>query len=70
MTTFINFDNEIEIIDVEKIMSEVVGADETISDDLVDSFTSQNADYHSPILVADDSSVIRNHIKPAIWLIS
>lgn len=64
MTAITNLDNElIEIIDVEKVMSEVVGADEVVSDNLIDSFSSQNADYRPHILVADDSSVARNQIK-------
>ncbi len=64
MTAFTKLDDEvIEIIDVEKVISEVVGADERVSDNLVDNFTSQNADYRPHILVADDSSVARNQIK-------
>ena len=53
----------IEIIDVEKIMAEVVGADEIVSDELVDNFTHQNTDYRPHVLVADDSSVARKQIK-------
>jgi two-component system chemotaxis response regulator CheV len=53
----------IEIINAEKIMSEVLGAGEIVSDNLVDNYTSQNADYHPHILVADDPSVARNQIK-------
>jgi len=64
MTAFTKLDNElIEIIDVEKVMSEVVGTDDIVSDDLVESFISHNADYRPHILVADDSSVARNQIK-------
>lgn len=64
MTAITTLDSElIEIIDVEKVMSEVVGADETVSDNLVDNFSSQNAEYRPHILVADDSSVARNQIK-------
>jgi two-component system chemotaxis response regulator CheV len=44
-------------------MSEVLGAGEIVSDNLVDNYTSQNADYYSHILVADDPSVARNQIK-------
>jgi two-component system chemotaxis response regulator CheV len=41
MTAFTKLNDElIEIIDVEKIMSEVVGADDIVSNNLVDNFTS------------------------------
>lgn len=64
MTAITSLDNElIEIIDVEKVMSEVVGADETVSNNLIDNFANQNADYRPHILVADDSSVARNQVK-------
>lgn len=64
MTAFTSYDDEIiEIIDVEKIMSEVVGDNEIVSDNLVDNFTSQHTDSRPHILVADDSSVARNQIK-------
>jgi two-component system chemotaxis response regulator CheV len=64
MTAFTKLDDQlIEIIDVEKIMAEVVGADEFVSDNLADTFMSQNADSPPHILVADDSSVARNQIK-------
>jgi len=64
MTAITQIDDEIiEIIDVEKVMSEVVGADETVSSDLVDNFSNQNAGERAHILVADDSSVARNQVK-------
>lgn len=64
MTAITNLDNElVEIIDVEKVMSEVVGSDDVVSDNLVDNFSSQNADSRPHILVADDSNVARNQIK-------
>ncbi|HDY84739.1 hypothetical protein LCGC14_0473180 [marine sediment metagenome] len=64
MTAFTKLDDEIiEIIDVEKIMAEVVGDHEFVSDNLVDNFMSQNTDYRPHVLVADDSSVARNQIK-------
>ncbi|MDO7710321.1 MAG: response regulator [Pseudomonadota bacterium] len=46
-----------------KIISEVVGADDIVSNNLIDNFTSQNADYHPHILVADDFSVADNQTK-------
>jgi two-component system, chemotaxis family, chemotaxis protein CheV len=50
----------VEIIDVEKILSEVVGVTETISEDIVEE---SNVDEGANILVADDSSVARRQIK-------
>lgn len=64
MTAITKIDNElIEIIDVEKVMSEVVGTDLTVSDNLVKNFAEKNAHHRPHILVADDSSVARNQIK-------
>jgi len=64
MTAITQIDDEIiEIIDVEKVMSEVVGADETVSSDLVENYASQNSGERPHILVADDSSVARNQVK-------
>lgn len=64
MTAITQVDDElIEIIDVEKVLSEVVGADEIVSSELVENFSSQNNEQQSHILVADDSSVARNQIK-------
>lgn len=53
-------DKLVEIIDVEKVLSEVVGVTEKISDDVVGERTIE-AGAH--ILVADDSSVARKQIK-------
>jgi two-component system chemotaxis response regulator CheV len=64
MTAITKIDNElIEIIDVEKVMAEVVGADDFVSDNLIESIVSQNAESRPHVLVADDSSVARNQIK-------
>jgi len=64
MTAITRIEDEIiEIIDVEKVMSEVVGADEAVSSDLVENFSTQNAGERPHILVADDSSVARNQVK-------
>jgi len=64
MTAITKVDDElIEIIDVEKVMAEVVGADLKVSEDLVKNFAEQNAHHRPHILVADDSSVARNQIK-------
>ena len=55
----------VEIIDVEKILSEVIGVSETISKDiLANAAASQEGrEQHPHVLVADDSVVARNQIK-------
>lgn len=64
MTAITKIDDElIEIIDVEKVLDEVVGVNKAVSSDLVEDFTSQNSALRPHILVADDSSVARNQIK-------
>ncbi|MFW5426326.1 MAG: chemotaxis protein CheV [Methylophagaceae bacterium] len=64
MTAITKIDDElIEIIDVEKVMDEVIGKNKNVSSDLVENFISQNAESRPHILVADDSSVARNQIK-------
>ncbi len=61
MTAVTKVDGDlIEIIDVEKVLSEIVGQKTTVSDEIVD----QGGDgekYH--VLVVDDSSVARNQVK-------
>ncbi|MDB2705006.1 chemotaxis protein CheV [Pseudomonadota bacterium] len=52
----------VEIIDVEKVMAEVIGSDETVSDELVENYVSQNAENPPHILVADDSAVARKQV--------
>ena len=53
----------IQIIDVEKVMSEVLGVDDTVSAELVDTIIKSNAKQQYHVLVADDSSVARNQIR-------
>jgi len=53
-------DKLVEIIDVEKVLSEVVGVTEKISDEIIDE---SHVKAGVNILVADDSSVARNQIK-------
>ncbi|MBE0509908.1 MAG: chemotaxis protein [Chromatiales bacterium] len=65
MTAVTHVDKEIvEIIDVEKIMSEVIGGNEIVSEAVI----AQSGDSGIPrhILVVDDSSVARNQIKRAL----
>ena len=63
VTAVTNIDNElVEIIDVEKVLSEVLGQVADVSEDLIKrSLAKDQRKYH--ILVADDSSVARNQIK-------
>lgn len=61
MTAVTKVDDElIEIIDVEKVLSEIVGQKTVVSDELVEK-SADTEQYH--ILVVDDSSVARNQIK-------
>jgi two-component system chemotaxis response regulator CheV len=52
----------VEIIDVEKVLSEITGQDEEVSKKLVEE-NQQKQRTETTILVADDSSVARNQIK-------
>ncbi|MCX4190588.1 chemotaxis protein CheV [Methylophaga sp. OBS3] len=64
MTAVTKIDDElIQIIDVEKVMVEVLGMDDTVSEDIVAEFSRRNASQKLHVLVADDSSVARNQIK-------
>lgn len=53
----------VEIIDVEKVLAEVVGSEEAVSDNIVEDGASQTEEGGLSILVADDSSVARKQIK-------
>jgi len=53
----------VEIIDVEKVLAEVVGWDETVSQELIEQAPDHDEDYQPIVLVADDSSVARNQIR-------
>ena len=55
-------DKIVEIIDVEKVLAEVVGIDNEVSEDLSITFSAQNEQQRPHILVADDSSVARKQI--------
>jgi len=63
VTAVTSIDDElVEIIDVEKVLSEVLGQVADVSDELIaQSSQKEERKYH--ILVADDSSVARNQIK-------
>ena len=53
----------VEIIDVEKVLAEVVGWNEEVSQEFIDEAGEQEEERKPIILVADDSSVARNQIK-------
>lgn len=55
-------DQLVSIIDVEKVLAEVVGQLEEISGDVMDAFA-ERPELASRILVADDSSIARKQIK-------
>lgn len=64
MTAVTRIDDElVQIIDVEKVMAEVLGMDDLVSADLIAQFSRHNASQQLHVLVADDSSVARNQIK-------
>jgi two-component system chemotaxis response regulator CheV len=64
MTAVTNIDDElVEIIDVEKVMSEVLGGDDRVSEEVAE--TAQTPGDHF-VLVVDDSEVARNQIKRAL----
>ena len=64
LTAVTHVDKEmVEIIDVEKVFSDIMGMSEEIDNEILDS-AKQNAQEHPKhILVVDDSSVARNQIK-------
>lgn len=53
----------VEIIDVEKVMSEVLGTDDTVSKEIVEAEQIPGEHF---VLVVDDSEVARNQIKRAL----
>ena len=61
MTAVTQVDNElVEIIDVEKVMKEIMGGSETVSDGIIDDDVRSVV---QNVLVVDDSSVARNQVK-------
>jgi two-component system chemotaxis response regulator CheV len=61
LTAVTEIENElIEVIDVEKVMKEVIGGQESASDDAIDSEVIGNDER---VLIVDDSSVARNQVK-------
>ncbi len=66
LTAVTNIEEQlVEIIDVEKILSEITPNNATVSQEIVDE-TSGNAPQDRVVLIADDSSVARNQIKRTV----
>ncbi|HEB98060.1 MAG TPA: chemotaxis protein CheV [Thiotrichales bacterium] len=64
LTAVTQIDDElVEIIDVEKVLSEVIGVSEDISPEVLDEVQPEETEERPHILVADDSMVARNQIK-------
>jgi len=64
MTAVTRVDKDlVEIIDVEKVLAEVIHVDETVHSDIIENSRNEIAATTHRILVADDSSVARNQIK-------
>ena len=64
LTAVTRVDGElVEIIDVEKVLSEVVGWADEVSQEFVQQSAEDAGEYQPVVLVADDSSVARNQIK-------
>jgi len=56
-------DELVEIIDVEKVLSEVIGTNEIVSDELIEEAKASGEPATWHVLIADDSSVARNQVK-------
>ncbi len=66
LTAITNIDDElIEIVDVEKVLAEVVGFERDVSNDIREE-VNQEAGVLRRIMVADDSMVARNQVKRAL----
>jgi two-component system, chemotaxis family, chemotaxis protein CheV len=68
LTAVTNVDNQlVEIIDVEKILSEITPINETVSEDIIENLHMSAVDAQSKkVLIADDSAVARNQVKRTI----
>lgn len=56
-------DDMVEIIDVEKVFSEIMGVSEEVDGDIIEHAEEMDADRSLHVLVVDDSSVARNQVK-------
>lgn len=68
LTAVTNVDNElVEIIDVEKILSEITPINETVSDSVIEQVQISEVDVtKKKVLIADDSAVARNQVKRTV----
>lgn len=64
LTAVCRVDDElVEIIDVEKVLSEVIGSNDIVSGDIIAEAQSSSEPTKWHVLIADDSSVARNQVK-------
>jgi len=56
-------DEMVEIIDVEKVFSEIMHVDESVDQEIIDQAETAEVQQGAHVLVVDDSSVARNQIK-------
>jgi len=56
-------DEMVEIIDVEKVFSEIMGVSESVDEEILEEAENTETDESMHVLVVDDSSVARNQIK-------
>ena len=56
-------DDMVEIIDVEKVFSEIMGISEEVDSEIIEHAENMEAEESTHVLVVDDSSVARNQIK-------
>jgi two-component system chemotaxis response regulator CheV len=64
MTAVTKIDDEIvQIIDVEKVMAEVIGAASDVSEERIQDYSEENIERRPHVLVADDSSVARKQVQ-------
>jgi two-component system chemotaxis response regulator CheV len=59
-------DRIVEIIDVEKILSEVSPMEETISDDVLSNALENSSDQVTKVLIADDSKIARKQVTKCL----
>jgi two-component system chemotaxis response regulator CheV len=70
LTAVTRIDNKlVEIIDVEKILSEVAPVKHTVNESFVEKVSVQNAEVQSTVLVVDDSVVARKQIQNCLQAI-
>lgn len=64
LTAVTHIDKEmVSIIDVERVFADIMGANENISDDILEGSVDVDTEKPKHVLVVDDSSVARNQVK-------